>query len=121
MARFVLWRGCGRILCREAAPVRQAATAGYGSANAFFAYEEAGCLPCARHIEKPDRLNSTSAQLTRSVVTQRSDPAAGVDRVDRAVTYVGLEIIENRATNLEVDPAEFFRRPSRSAARKKFE
>ena len=63
-----------------------------------------------------------SLLMKRPVVfTQRSDPAAGVDRVDRAVTYVGLEIIENRATILEVDPAEFFRRPSRSAARKKFE
>jgi hypothetical protein len=88
MARFALWQGRGRILCREAAPVQPVATEGYGSANAVFAYEEAGCLPCARHTEKPDRLNSTSAQLTRSVVTQPSDPDAGVDRVDRAVTSI---------------------------------
>ena len=49
---------------------------------------------------------------------------AGVDRaylgrVERAVTYVGLEIIEKLATILEIDPAEFFRRPSRSGSRRK--
>jgi isopenicillin N synthase-like dioxygenase len=36
-----------------------------------------------------------------------------------AVTYVGLEIVEKLATSLEVDPAEFFRRPSRPASRRK--
>jgi hypothetical protein len=36
-----------------------------------------------------------------------------------AVTYVGLEIIEKLAAILEVDPAEFFRRPSRSGSRRK--
>ncbi len=49
---------------------------------------------------------------------------AGVDRaylsrVERAVTYVGLEIIEKLAAVLEVDPAEFFRRPVRSGSRRK--
>ena len=49
---------------------------------------------------------------------------AGVDRaymsrVERAVTYVGLEIIGKLADVLEVDPAEFFRRPSRSGGRKR--
>jgi transcriptional regulator with XRE-family HTH domain len=49
---------------------------------------------------------------------------AGVDRaymsrVERAVTYVGLEIIGKLAEVLKVDPAEFFRRPSRSAGRKR--
>jgi transcriptional regulator with XRE-family HTH domain len=49
---------------------------------------------------------------------------AGVDRaymsrVERAVTYVGLEIIGKLADVLEVDPVEFFRRPVRSGARKK--
>ncbi|MGJ4902314.1 helix-turn-helix domain-containing protein [Bradyrhizobium sp. HKCCYLS2058] len=43
---------------------------------------------------------------------------AGVDRaymsrVERAVTYVGLEIIGKLADVLEVEPAEFFRRPTR--------
>jgi transcriptional regulator with XRE-family HTH domain len=49
---------------------------------------------------------------------------AGVDRaylsrVERAVTYVGLEIIEKLAAVLEVDPAEFFRRPVRPGSRRK--
>lgn len=44
---------------------------------------------------------------------------AGIDRVylsrvERAVTYVGLEIIEKLADVLEVDPAEFFKRLPRS-------
>jgi transcriptional regulator with XRE-family HTH domain len=49
---------------------------------------------------------------------------AGIDRaymsrVERAVTYVGLEIIGKLANILEVDPAEFFRKPSRAASRRK--
>ena len=40
-----------------------------------------------------------------------TQPVAGIER---AVTYVGLEIIEKLAMALEVDPAEFFRRPTRS-------
>ena len=49
---------------------------------------------------------------------------AGIDRaymsrVERAVTYVGLEIIGKLAAILEVDPAEFFRRPTRTGARRK--
>lgn len=49
---------------------------------------------------------------------------AGVDRaymsrVERAATYVGLEIIGKLSDVLEVDPVEFFRRPSRT--RKKAE
>jgi transcriptional regulator with XRE-family HTH domain len=49
---------------------------------------------------------------------------AGVDRaymsrVERAVTHVGLEIIGKLADVLGVDPAEFFRRPTRSGSRKK--
>jgi transcriptional regulator with XRE-family HTH domain len=49
---------------------------------------------------------------------------AGVDRaylsrVERAVTYVGLEIVGKLADVLEVDPVEFFRRPGRAASRRK--
>ena len=44
---------------------------------------------------------------------------AYLSRVERAVTYVGLEIIEKLASILEVDPAEFFRQPSRSGSRRK--
>jgi transcriptional regulator with XRE-family HTH domain len=39
---------------------------------------------------------------------------AYLSRVERAVTYVGLEIIEKLAAVLEVEPAEFFRQPSRT-------
>lgn len=49
---------------------------------------------------------------------------AGVDRaymsrVERGVTHVGLEIIGKLADVLEVDPAGFFRKPTRSGNRKK--
>jgi transcriptional regulator with XRE-family HTH domain len=49
---------------------------------------------------------------------------AGVDRaylsrVERGVTHVGLEIIERLAEVLEVDPAEFFRKPAKPGVRKK--
>jgi len=51
---------------------------------------------------------------------------AGVDRaylsrVERAVTYVGLEIVGKLADVLEVDPVEFFRRQTRSGSRRKAE
>jgi transcriptional regulator with XRE-family HTH domain len=39
---------------------------------------------------------------------------AYLSRVERAVTYVGLEIIEKLAGVLEVDPAEFFRQSTRT-------
>jgi transcriptional regulator with XRE-family HTH domain len=42
-----------------------------------------------------------------------------VSRVERAATYAGLEIIGKLATILEVDPVEFFRRPSRPGSGKK--
>jgi transcriptional regulator with XRE-family HTH domain len=49
---------------------------------------------------------------------------AGVDRaylsrVERGVTHVGLEIIGKLAEVLGVDPAEFFRKPTRPGTRKK--
>jgi transcriptional regulator with XRE-family HTH domain len=44
---------------------------------------------------------------------------AYLSRVERAVTYVGLEIIGKLASILGVDPAEFFRRPNRSGSKKK--
>ena len=49
---------------------------------------------------------------------------AGVDRaylsrVERAVTYVGLEIVGKLADVLEVDPVEFFHRRTRSGSRRK--
>ncbi|KRR15999.1 XRE family transcriptional regulator [Bradyrhizobium jicamae] len=55
----------------------------------------------------------------RKVSQEQLAHDAGIDRaylsrVERAVTYVGLEIIEKLAAILEVDPAEFFRRPTRT-------
>jgi hypothetical protein len=44
-----------------------------------------------------------------------------MSRVERAVTYVGLEIIGKLAKVLGVDPIEFFRRPVRSGSKKKAE
>jgi transcriptional regulator with XRE-family HTH domain len=46
---------------------------------------------------------------------------SATSRVERAATYVGLEIIEKLATVLDVDPAEFFRRPIKNPTRKKSE
>jgi transcriptional regulator with XRE-family HTH domain len=43
---------------------------------------------------------------------------AYLSRVERAVTYVGLEIIGKLADVLGVDPVEFFRRPTRASRRK---
>jgi len=56
----------------------------------------------------------------RKLSQERLAHDAGVDRayisrVERAVTYVGLEIIRKLADVLWVDPVEFFRRPTRSA------
>ncbi|MET4044917.1 transcriptional regulator with XRE-family HTH domain [Bradyrhizobium sp. RT6a] len=60
----------------------------------------------------------------RKLSQERLANDAGVDRaylsrVERAVTYVGLEIIEKLAKILDVDPAEFFRKPARTGARRK--
>jgi transcriptional regulator with XRE-family HTH domain len=60
----------------------------------------------------------------RRVSQERLAHDAGVDRaylsrVERGVTYVGLEIVGKLAGVLEVDPIEFFRRPSRTTARRK--
>ncbi len=41
-----------------------------------------------------------------------------MSRIERAVTYVCLGIIVRLTKVLEVDPAEFFRRPTRSGGRK---
>lgn len=42
---------------------------------------------------------------------------AYLGRVERAITYVGLEIIEKLAAVLDVDPAEFFLRPTRKRSK----
>lgn len=60
----------------------------------------------------------------RKLSQERLANDAGVDRaylsrVERAVTYVGLEIVEKLAKILDVDPAEFFRKPVRTGSRRK--
>jgi transcriptional regulator with XRE-family HTH domain len=59
--------------------------------------------------------NVSQEQLSNDAEVDR----AYLSRVERAVTYVGLEIIGKLASILEVDPAEFFRRHTRPGSRKK--
>lgn len=59
--------------------------------------------------------NLSQEQLAHDASVDR----AYLSRVERAATYVGLEIIEKLASTLEVDPAEFFRKPSRTGSRRK--
>jgi hypothetical protein len=41
-----------------------------------------------------------------------------MSRIERAITYVGLEIIGKFAEVLRVDPAEFFEIPARTSRKK---
>jgi len=43
---------------------------------------------------------------------------AYVSKIERAVTFVGLEIIGKFADVLKVDPVEFFKAPTRRAQKK---
>lgn len=54
-------------------------------------------------------------QLAQDAAVDR----AYMSRVERGVTHVGLEIIGKLAEVLKVDPAEFFRRPTKSGGRKR--
>ncbi|MET4220223.1 transcriptional regulator with XRE-family HTH domain [Bradyrhizobium sp. LB14.3] len=44
---------------------------------------------------------------------------AYVSRVERATTYVGLEIIDKLSAVLGVEPAEFFQKPPKRPAKRK--
>jgi transcriptional regulator with XRE-family HTH domain len=44
---------------------------------------------------------------------------AYISRVERAATYVGLEIIGKLAAVLVVEPAEFFQKPPKRVAKRK--
>lgn len=44
---------------------------------------------------------------------------AYVSRVERAVTYVGLEIIGKLSAILDVEPAEFFQKPAKRATKRR--
>ncbi len=43
---------------------------------------------------------------------------AYVSRVERATTYVGLEIIGKLAAVLDIEPAEFFQKPAKRPSRR---
>lgn len=43
---------------------------------------------------------------------------AYVSRVERATTYVGLEIIGKLSAILDVEPAEFFQKPAKRPAKR---
>ena len=77
-------------------------------------------------VEIKRRFDAYEIAMRRCLGTRRASApyVAGVaghtSRVERAVTYVGSEIIEKLATILEVvGPAELFRRPNRSGSRRK--
>jgi transcriptional regulator with XRE-family HTH domain len=60
----------------------------------------------------------------RKVSQEELADEAGIDRayvsrVERAVTYVGLEIIGKLSSVLRVEPAEFFQKPPKRAANRK--
>lgn len=65
------------------------------------------------------QLFATNLRRLRHQRKSSQEQLAHDAEVDRAVTYVGLEIIGKLATILEIDPVEFFRRPSRTGSRRK--
>ena len=76
------------------------------------------------HLRQLFATNLRRIRNERKLSQEQLAHDAGVDRaylsrVERSVTYVGLEIIEKLAAVLEVDPAEFFRLPSRPGPRRK--
>jgi transcriptional regulator with XRE-family HTH domain len=75
-------------------------------------------------LRQPFAANLRRIRKQRKLSQEALAHDAGVDRVymsriERAVTYVGLEIIGKLADVLEVDPAEFFRKPVKRSARKR--
>ena len=65
------------------------------------------------------QLFATNLRRIRHARKLSQEQLAHDAEIERAVTYVGLEIIEKLASILDVDPAEFFRQPSRSGSRRK--
>jgi transcriptional regulator with XRE-family HTH domain len=73
-------------------------------------------------VHAPSQLFARRIRHERRLSQEQLAHDAQVDRAYMsrvAATYVGLEIIGKLATILGVEPAEFFRRPARSGARKK--
>lgn len=64
-------------------------------------------------LRQPFATNLRRIRRTQGISQEQLAHDAGIDRayysrVERAVTYVGLEIIGKLAETLKVDPAEFF-------------
>ena len=75
------------------------------------------------HLRQLFATNLRRIRNKRKLSQEQLAHDAGVDRaylsrVERGVTHVGLEIIGRLAEVLEVDPAEFFRKSTRSGGRK---
>lgn len=69
-------------------------------------------------LRQPFAANLRRIRRAQGISQEQLAHDAGIDRayysrVERAVTYVGLEIIGKLAETLEVDPAEFFEKPAR--------
>ena len=63
------------------------------------------------------RQNVSQEQLAHEAGIDR----AYVSRVERGVTYVGLEIIGKLAAVLGVEPTEFFQKPPKGSGKRKSE
>lgn len=65
-----------------------------------------------RRIRKSRRISQEQMALDAGI------DRAYVSRVERAITYVGLEIIGKLSVVLDVDPAEFFQKPPKRPAKR---
>lgn len=65
------------------------------------------------------RLRHTAKLSQEALAHDAGIDRAYLSRVERAVTYVGLEIVEKLAQVLGVDASELFTRPQRKAANRK--
>ncbi|WP_461318793.1 helix-turn-helix domain-containing protein [Bradyrhizobium barranii] len=68
--------------------------------------------------------NLRRVRYSRRISQERMAHEAGIDRayvsrVEREVTYVGLEIIGKLAAVLDVEPAEFFQKPPKRSAKRR--
>jgi transcriptional regulator with XRE-family HTH domain len=72
-----------------------------------------------RFATNPRRIRHARKVSQEGLANEAGVDRAYLSRVERAVTYVGLEIVGKLAEVLEVDPAEFFKKPARSGSRRK--
>ena len=76
-------------------------------------------LSAVRRAPSADRHERKLSHKQLQLVHDAEVDRAYMSRLERVVTHVGLEIIGKLATILEVEPAEFCRRPSKSLSRRK--